>query len=155
LEKTVYKTVGSTNYELVKEVNTYSEDTRKVAAIKGFKMISFAQVGISEDPAHPMVAPVQLSLDCGTPQNVNVTFQMLSYNFGVPWQYQKTSEITENFYDSTNSLTGTIVTNKTYNYNNPAHLQLSSELTSTSTSGETIESRYFILVILKLLQNLV
>jgi len=144
LEKTIYKSVGTFNYELQKTINTYNEDTRKTATIRGFKMLRFANVYIDEDPAHPMTPPPHANLtDCGVPQNVNSTFQMLNYTFDVPWQYLKSTEITENFYDSTNTLTGTVITNKTYNYNNTAHLQLSSELTSTSTSGETIESRYF------------
>ena len=59
-----------------------------------------------------------------------------------PWYYQKKSEISNYFYNSSNALTGTLLSTINYNYNNPVHLQLTSQ-TTTNSNGEVLETKFF------------
>lgn len=145
LHKKVFKSVGAVDYVLKWEKNTYVEDTTRISYLNGFKMFRTSTMNIHPDPAGPLVTPFFLALlhgHYGVPYTVAQTVEPITYNFLVPWFYLKETENTEYFYNETNTLTNTLVTTKTFDYNNPVHLQLSSEKTTTS-DGQQAETKYF------------
>jgi len=141
LEKTSFKNNLITFVK--KEINNYVEDQAKFALISGFKKISSAVVSdyISEEVIHLEFPPYVLS-HCGFPTAFYAFNIVHKYNVPVNWEYLKSTKVIENFFNSANQLTDSIVTTKVYNYNNPTHLQLSSEV-QVSSLGENIETKYF------------
>ena len=145
INKKVYKTVANADYILKWEKNTYIEDTSKISFINGFKMFRHSTINVTEEIGQPLATPYYLSLYMGTysvPHTVKQTVEPTTFNIPVPWFYLKETENTEYFYNDTNTLTNTLVTTKTFDYNNPVHLQLSSEKT-TASDGQQAETKYF------------
>lgn len=141
LEKKEFKTVGSSNYIIRNEKNTYFEDNSKTANVIGYKLDRRSFIDVY-DSSQQQPAILTMLQDCQVPQSLSTSYVLADYNIPIPWFYQKTSEVTDYFYNSSNSLTGTVVTTTNFNYNNPLHLQLSSQ-TSTNSIGETMETKYF------------
>ena len=135
LEKTVYKT-GQSEF-LTKEINTYAVDQTKVSNIVGFKRILRKVLNLNSDNY-----AFYATTNCGIPENFFQANTIHKYNVAIPWEYLKSTEIIQNFFDQSNQLIGAVTTNKTYNYNNSNHLQISSELT-TNSLGEALETKYY------------
>lgn len=145
LEKSYFKTVLNTDYLVRKEVNTPFLDNSKTSNIQGFKVVRRAYVNVSEDSGNPTVPPYPYSVLAGSngmPSSATDAAYFVKYNYNIPWQYIKDTEITENFFDTSNNVIGTVVSKKTYNYNSPSHLQLGGE-TTVASSGEILETKYF------------
>ncbi|WP_331139948.1 hypothetical protein [Flavobacterium sp.] len=140
LSKKVYKTRGTADYIVEEEKNTYFEDASNTSSYVGFKMFRNSTTNIRENPSDPFTPMCPYFLDGG----IEVLQSIEPVGFSVPllWYYQKSSEKTSYFYDSSNTLTGKVITSTTFNYNNPLHLQLSSQ-TTTNSLGETLETKYF------------
>lgn len=136
LKKQVYKSAINKNYLLRQEVNSYVEDTSRVAYLKGFKIIWHKSIGITDEPTRHILA------DCGGPYATTEAFRVMFQNYPVYWNYLHRSTVAELFYDANNVLTDSLVTGKVYYYNNPNHLQLSREVVSAS-DGQEAETRYF------------
>ncbi|PIF33169.1 YD repeat-containing protein [Flavobacterium sp. 9] len=143
LEKKDFKTVGSSTFIVRKEKNTYFDDNSKIAYVKGYKLIRKSSIDVNEG-SNPQQQPAILSIlsDCQVPQSLADCYVLGDYNIPIPWFYQKTSEISNYFYNASNSLTGTLLTTTNYNYSNPAHLQLTSQ-TTTNSNGEILETKFF------------
>lgn len=130
LSKEIYKRASNGNHYIVsKQTNQYLEDDRRISLIRGFKLFQHYYLSVN---------PVNNTL----PVPIDAILEPVGYSIPVKWFYLKSSENTDYFYNSTNTLTDFITTSKIYNYNNPLHLQLSSEVT-VSSSGETLETKYF------------
>lgn len=140
LEKSEFKQVGGTDFILRKEVNKYIEDNRKRTNYKAFKMHRQSTINVSqgEDPNMPHVA---LSI-CGAPMDIFSAVIFHEIDLKLAWYYQKSTEVTDYFYDAANIPTGSLVTKKTYQYDNPAHMQVSSE-TVVSSTGENLKINYY------------
>lgn len=138
LEKTIYGVQNSTF--LRKEVNSYFEDNSKISYIEGFKMNRVASININQYGTGQ--TPLALLHSCFNPISVTEACLFFKYNINIPWYYLKSTTITENFFSSDNVFTGSILNTIDYNYNNPLHLQLSSQ-TKTNSIGETIKTNYF------------
>ncbi|WP_347052236.1 DUF5977 domain-containing protein [Flavobacterium olei] len=140
LSKKTYKTVGTTNYIVEEEKNTYFEDKSKTSFYIGFKLFRNSTTNIRENASDPFTPACPYFLDGG----IEVLQSIEPIDFRVPlfWYYQKTSQKTSYFYDSSNALTGKLENTVTFNYNNPLHLQLSSQ-TNINSKGEVLESKYF------------
>ncbi|MDQ6530900.1 hypothetical protein [Flavobacterium sp. LHD-85] len=140
LSKKVYKTIGIANYIVEEEKNTYFEDASNTSFYVGFKMFRNSTTNIRENPSDPFTPLCPYFLDGG----IEVLQSIEPVGFSVPllWYYQKASEKTSYFYNSSNNLTGKVVSITNFNYNNPLHLQLSSQ-TTTNSIGETMETKYF------------
>ncbi|WP_243653119.1 DUF5977 domain-containing protein [Flavobacterium sp. 90] len=143
LEKNDFKTVGSKTFIVRKEKNTYFDDNSKIAYVKGYKLIRKSFIDVDEDYSDPKRQPAVLGLlgDCNVPQSLGDSYVLADYNIPIPWFYQKTSEVSNYFYDSSNTLTGTLASTTNYNYSNPAHLQLTSQ-TTVNSNGQTLETKY-------------
>ncbi len=125
LSKKVY---NSNNKILQEEQNAYFEDTSKTTTISGIKIFT----------REKFITCPNVN---GPPPNI-VPFQNMGYRYVIPWHYLKSKTVTETFYDASNNVKSTAVSSTSFNYNNPMHMQLSSQKT-TSSKGETLESRYF------------
>jgi YD repeat-containing protein len=140
VKKSDYRSIGNSNYLVRNEKNTYFEDSSKISYINGFKLFRNGSNNVYENASSPLV------LDCPFYANGDIrvldVFEPVTFNLPILWFYLKNTEIIENFFDSSNSPTGSITTTKTFKYNNPIHQQLSSQ-TSVSSLGETIETKYF------------
>lgn len=136
LEKKVYKNIGNISYLLEQEVNEYVEDVSKISYIRGFKMTWFS-ITNNFDPLKLRVLG-----SCGVPQKAREAFHAIFMNYPVAWYYLKSSTNIKNFYNGSNVLTNSLTTAKTFNYNNPLHLQLSSEKI-ISSDGVDLETKYF------------
>jgi YD repeat-containing protein len=143
LEVARYRRVGTAYYVVNKEVNVYIEDLSLVSYIEGFHMTRQTSTNFHEMSESPLTNPnFDAASNCGLPPgNVLSTVVFNKFKIAVPWYYLKSTQITESFYNQSNTLTGTIVTDKTYNYNNPLHMQLSSEV--VSGAGITRETKYY------------
>jgi len=131
-EKTFYKDGLSTF--LRRETNTYAEDQSKASRMIGFKLVRRTNMGGINQ------SNIAFFSGC-VPGSFAQANSIFKYDIPFYWEYLKSTVIEENFFNGS-ELTGTVVTNKTYNYNNPDHLQLSSEVTASS-EGEVLETRYF------------
>lgn len=140
LNKKTYKTIGATNYIVEEEKNTYFEDASNTSLYNGFKMFRMGTTNTQENPSDPLEPMCPYFAGGGV--TVLQTIEPITYNIPILWFYQKTSEKSNYFYNTSNTLTGTLSSKTTYNYNNPSHLQLSSQTTTNST-GETLETKYF------------
>lgn len=69
------------------------------------------------------------------------SYEVVHANYNIPWSYLNNSERREYFY-SNNVLNDSISSISYYNYNNPAHQNLSSQ-TSTSSTGETLTQQFY------------
>ncbi|BDU26598.1 hypothetical protein FLGSB24_33420 [Flavobacterium sp. GSB-24] len=141
LNKKIFKAVAGSNYLLEEEKNAYFEDASKTSYYSGFKMFRRAKTNIVEYPTNPLTLLCPYNAD-GYDIKVLDIIEPLTYDIPILWYYQKTSEKTSYFYNSSNSLTGKVATTTNFNYNNPSHLQLSSQ-TTTNSKGEILESKYF------------
>ncbi|PIF32654.1 YD repeat-containing protein [Flavobacterium sp. 9] len=143
LEKSEFKTIGKNNFIVRKEKNTYFDDNSKVAYVKGYKLDRRVFIDIAEN-SNPKQQPLILGIlmDCNVPQSLSEAYVLANYNIPIPWFYQKSSEISNYFYNTSNSLTGTVVNTINYNYKNPSHLQLTSQ-TATNSNQEVLETKYF------------
>lgn len=122
------KVFNSNNKILQEEINNYYDDTSKTVTVEGIKI--FTRENFITCPN--INAP---------PPNL-VDYQNIGYRHLIPWRYLKSKMVTETFYDKSNAVSGTLITNTVYNYNNPVHMQLTSQ-TITSSKGETLENRFF------------
>jgi hypothetical protein len=114
---------------LNKIVNKYVDDDRRVSHIKGF--ILFQHIYVDSPPVNNT-----LPFDIGT------ILEPVTYDIPVNWFYQIESESTDYFYDMTDTFSKAITNKTRFIYNNPLHLQLSSQVTEGST-GEALETKYF------------
>lgn len=72
-------------------------------------------------------------------QNIDIVeYKNISYNFNL-----SSVKETNYFYNNTNALTGSIVNTKTFNYSSPSHNNLTSQTTTTSNTGEVLDTKYF------------
>jgi len=144
LVKKDFKTIGNYSYLLRTETNNYIDDNSKIATINGFKLFRHSTLNFTtlEDNPNLFCPFGPLRGSCYAPADVFQAYEIDTFNYQIPWFYQKQSIIEENFYNSSNTLIGTITTNKTFNYDNPAHLQLSSEVTNNS-KGDQIKVQYY------------
>ncbi|WP_316634372.1 hypothetical protein [uncultured Flavobacterium sp.] len=140
LNKKTYKTIGATNYMVEEEKNTYFEDASNTSFYNGFKMFRMGTTNTQENLSDPLNPMCPYNANGGI--EVLRTIEPITYNIPILWFYQKTSEKSSYFYNASNALTGTVVSKTTYNYNNPSHLQLTSQ-TTTNSIGETLETKYF------------
>ncbi|UUW10969.1 DUF5977 domain-containing protein [Flavobacterium plurextorum] len=140
LNKKIYRTIGAARYILEEEKNIYFEDASNTSFYKGFKMFRMATTNSQENPSNPLIPNCPYNANGGV--EVLRTIEPITYNLPILWFYQKTSEKTNYFYNSSNDLTGKIVSSTTFNYGNPSHLQLTSQIT-TNSIGETLETKYF------------
>ena len=120
-------------------MNNYFEDQSKISKIVGFKRIQRSHVNGINASNESIVTSLS---QCGLPSSFAQANTIFKYNIPIYWEYLKSTEITENFFNAQNQLTGTLVTNKVYNYNNPVHMQLAEEVT-TSSKGEVLKTRYY------------
>lgn len=147
LEKSIYKKLQNNNiYKCIyKENNEYIDDTAVVSIINGFKLWVNARVtGVLEN-YDPFQLPFQLTGllgEFGIPDNTLAAYEFTTFNLPIYRNYLKSTKVEEYFYDNSTTLTGTITNKKTYTYDNPAHLQLSSQL-SESSAGEEVETLYY------------
>jgi len=145
LEKKIYKSEPAGDYLLSEETNTYFDDNSKLVYIDGFKMFRHGNVPVSENSATPLIPPSPFNIfssECRMPADVSYVYEPSSMHLPIAWSYLKSTESKQYFYNDNNALTGTILNNKTFNYNNPVHLQLSSEV-SMSSQGESVETKYY------------
>ncbi|HMI03961.1 MAG TPA: hypothetical protein VK541_15855, partial [Pedobacter sp.] len=145
LEKKIYKTSENSDFLLNDEINTYVEDNSKISYIDGFKMFRHGNLAVSENSLNPLIAPqpyIFLYGACYVPTDVKFFYEPINLHLPIAWFYLKNTETIEHFYDSSNVETGIVTTTKTFNYNNPLHQQLSSQVTSNS-NDETIETKYY------------
>lgn len=141
-EKRIYKTIGLNDYLLQKETNTFFEDISRISYYKGFKMFRNATTNIRENNVTPLMLTCPYNALEQSMRMRDGIIEPVTFNIPIPWYYQKSSELTENFYNDSNVLTGSIITNKTFNYSNPSHLQLTSQ-TTTNSNGEVLETKFF------------
>ncbi|MDQ1166043.1 DUF5977 domain-containing protein [Flavobacterium sp. SORGH_AS_0622] len=139
LSKKIYKTIGANNYIVEEEKNTYFEDNSNTSFYVGFKMFRNSTTNIRENSSDPFTPTCPYFLDGGI--EVLQSIEPVSFRVPLLWYYQKASQKLNYFYNSSNSLTGTVVTTTNFNYN-PSYLQLSSQ-TTTNSKGEILESKYF------------
>ncbi|TDX08378.1 DUF5977 domain-containing protein [Flavobacterium sp. S87F.05.LMB.W.Kidney.N] len=139
LSKKIYKTIGANNYIVEEEKNTYFEDNSNTSFYVGFKMFRNSTTNIRENSSDPFTPTCPYFLDGGI--EVLQSIEPVSFRVPLLWYYQKTTQKSSYFYNSSNSLIGTVVTTTNFNYN-PSHLQLSSQ-TTTNSKGEVLESKYF------------
>ncbi|MBO9584426.1 MAG: hypothetical protein J7574_09735 [Flavobacterium sp.] len=140
LNKKVYKTVGTAAYIVEEEKNTYFEDPSNTSFYNGFKMFRMGTTNNQENPLDPLNPACPYDVDGGV--EILRTIEPITYNIPILWFYQKTSEKTNYFYNPSNILKGKVVSNTTFNYGNPLHLQLTSQ-TTTNSVGETLQTKYF------------
>ncbi len=122
------KVYNSNNKIVQEEANSYFDDQSKTVTISGIKIFSRENFITCPNINAP-------------PPNI-VPYQNMGYKHIIPWRYLKSKTLTETFYDKSNQVSGTLVTNTEYNYNNTIHMQLSSQIATTS-KGQTVENRYF------------
>jgi hypothetical protein len=130
LSKEIYKEISFGNSRLINKLtNVYREDDRKVSFVKGFKMFqhSYVNGGLINNTL---------------PMPLDIIFEPVSYNIPVSWFYQKSSETTDYFYNSSNVLTGSVTNKTNYFYDNPNHLQLTRTETTNSNS-EILKTQNF------------
>jgi len=139
LSKKIYKTIAANNYIVEEEKNTYFEDNSNTSFYVGFKMFRNSTTNIRENSSDPFTPTCPYFLDGGI--EVLQSIEPVSFRVPLLWYYQKASQKSSYFYNSSNSLIGTVVTTTNFNYN-PSHLQLSSQ-TTTNSKGEVLESKYF------------
>lgn len=125
LSKKVYRPGDKIVYQ---EVNSYYEDTSKSSIIAGVK-VYFRDTFVT--------CPSELN-----PPPEGVLIENMGYSYTIPWYYLKSKQTTETLYNSSDQISGTVVDNTTFNYNNPTHMQMSSTVT-TSSLGESVETKYF------------
>ena len=140
LNKKVYKTEGAAAYIVEEEKNTYFEDPSNTAFYNGFKMFRMGTTNNHENSVDPLTPMCPYDANGGV--EILRTIEPITYNIPILWFYQKTSEKTSYFYNSSNILKGKVVSNTTFNYGNPSHLQLTSQ-TTTNSVGETLLTKYF------------
>jgi len=129
LSKELYKESSPGNYLLInKSTNEYTEDNRKTTYVKGFKLFQ-----------HSFLSGSLLNNTLPTP--LDAIFEPVGYSIPVHWFYQKSSETTDYFYNSSNVLTGSVVNKTNYFYDNPNHLQLTRKET-TNSNNETLVTKY-------------
>lgn len=129
ISKKDYKTINNSNSLIVREIyNTYKEDDSRTSYVKGFKLFMHSYMD-------------SFPINNTTPRALSEMVEAVGYSIPVYWFYQNSSSETNYFYNLNNALTGTMTINKDYNYNNPIHLQLTSEVSQSST-GENIETNY-------------
>ena len=122
LSKEIYKEVSIGNSRLVNKLtNEYKEDDRRKSIVKGFKLF---QHGYLSSPIINNTLPMQL----------DAIFEPVGYNIPVSWFYQKSSETTDYFYNSSSVLTGSVTSKTNYFYDNPNHLQLTRTETTNSSN---------------------
>lgn len=140
LSKKTYKTIGINNYIVEEEKNTYLEDASNNSYYVGFKLFRNSITNIRENSSDPMTPSCPYFVDGG----IEVLRSIEPVEFHVPLlrYYQKTSDRLSYFYNSSNTLEGTVVTSTIFNYSNPSHLQLTSQIRTNST-GEILETKYF------------
>jgi len=147
LEKSIYKKQQNSNiYKCIyTENNNYIDDNSVVSVINGFKFWKNSNVsGVNEVYNDPFEPPFLLfqSENFGIPENTLSAYEFNTFNLDVYRNYLKSTKAEEFIYDDFNNLSGSITKIKTYNYNNPTHLQLTSEVSQNST-GETLETNYY------------
>jgi len=72
-------------------------------------------------------------------QNIDIVeYKNISYKFNL-----SSTKDTNYFYDNANVLTGSITNTKIFNYSSPTHINLTSQTTTTSKTGEVLETKYF------------
>lgn len=141
VDKKEYRTSGIYDYIIRQESNNYMDDNSKISFINGFKMFRHLTMNYS---SYTTVLELPFSVFRGSyyvPLSAAEAYEVITYNLPIPWNYLKSQEIKEYFYNSSNVLSGTLTTNKTYNYNNPSHLQLTSQVT-TNSKGDVIKTEY-------------
>lgn len=130
LTRDTYKGTSIANSKIVnKQTNTYAENDSRVSIVKGFKLFQNGYLSGS-------------IYNVALPQPLNILYEPVSYNVPVKWFYQDSSQSIDYFYDQNDNPAGQVTISTTFNYNNPLHLQLSSEVT-TSSAGQVIETKYF------------
>lgn len=135
LVKEDYKTDGN-GFDLVrKEVNTYADDNAKIAYIEGFKMLRTASASFDATGSNT-IESLQ-NRGCNVVTDILNIVSFKEFNHPVKWHYLSNKQVTEYFDDG-----ASFVTNVDYIYNNPTHMQLSKQVTTTSDS-KTLETRYF------------
>ena len=143
--KKEYRTTLNNDYIIRQETNNYVDDNSKISVINGFKLFRHLSINFSstENNFNQLDCIYQgISGSCYVPINVfDGVYEVVTYNLPVAWNYLKSQEIAEYFYDSSNIISGTLTTNKTYNYNNPSHLQLTSQVT-TNSKGDVLKTEY-------------
>lgn len=128
IKKEVYRENGTMPLIVSKTENFYTEDNSRVSHVKGFKL--FQNVILDN-------YPVNNTLPSG-----NEILEIADYDIPVNWYYKSKTVDTEYFYDSANILSGKLINEKRFYYNNPTHLQLNVEET-TNSKGEVLETRYY------------
>jgi len=130
LSKELYKESSSGNYLLInKSTNEYIEDTRKTSYLTGFKLFQHSFLSGS-------------LVNNTLPIPLNTIFEPVGYSIPVLWFYQKSSETTDYFYNSSNVLSGAVVNKTNYFYDNPNHLQLTRKET-TNSNNENLSTKYY------------
>lgn len=137
IEKNDYKTIGNSNIIVKKIKNSYFEDNSKVSYYRGFKLERKVSIDISS------AYEASVLFSCGIPQNVQESILSYNYAYPMPWFYQISSESTDYFYNNNNQLTGTVVNNTNYFYDNPTHLQLTRTEEITSNNEIIITKKYY------------
>lgn len=130
LQQDTYKGISIANSKIVnKQINAYFEDDARISIVKGFKLF---QNGYLTGSISGVALPMPL----------NILYEPISYNVPVKWFYLKSSQNIDYFYDQNDNPAGQTTSSINFNYNNPAHLQLSSKVT-TNSAGQTVETKYF------------
>jgi len=123
----------------------YIDDSNKISILKGFKITRRSSINVNENPSNPTQVPSPYAGFIGingVPNNAINNCKIIKYDISVPWRRIGSERVTENIYNSSYQITDSINTTKIYNYNNPNHLQLSSQITANSL-GETLETKYY------------
>lgn len=141
LEKKDYKTIEPNTYIVRKETNNYLEDSSRIAYINGFKFFRHCSLNFSTtDNDITQYCPFNtLQGSCYVPYDVFGAYELITYNFPIPWFYQNSTETTDYFYDSSNTLSGSVTNTTNYYYDNLDHLQLT-RTESSNSNNETVKT---------------
>jgi YD repeat-containing protein len=127
-----FKVLNSTFKTLKETINLYEHNIAKDKTVNGYNsyrsqepFIYFHGVGAGSFPECLLAIQAQ-------------NYSLSQYSLRSQWSYLKQS--TESLYD--NNGLNPITTIVNYNYNNPIHLQLTSQ-TTTNSKNETFETKYY------------
>jgi YD repeat-containing protein len=130
LSKEIFKESSSGNLLLINKLtNEYAEDNQKITFVQGFKLFQHAIVNGT-------------LINNTLPIPLDVIFEPISYSIPVNWFYQKATESTDYFYNSSNVLSGSMVNRTNYFYDNPNHLQLTRK-ESINSNNEILSTKYY------------
>ncbi len=121
LQRKDYKVIGEQAYLVQKTTNTYTEDPRRTATVRGFKLFEQARfMGVADEQYL---------------ENLLSAYEMVDYTMTIPWFYQNSTTNTSYFYDTNQVLKDSLQVQTNYHFDNPDHLQLNRTVVTDSKNN--------------------